>query len=318
MNRTWRTFPAALLAAAALFAGGCMKTDDVVKVQKDGSGSYVEDVAVDSAAAARLEERWEKFHAAIPGLPGGAPGGEAPPPAMEGDKPAEPAKPVDPLKRLEERLKAIEGLEVTKFERGEKDGKGTLHLEANFKTLEAYAKATFISTAGELKKNEDGSWTLSFGSAFGRRNAGRPGAGEPGMGDPGMGEGGPRGGPGGGIAGMLAFLGPDGEKDLEGLAVTRKVTLPGEIVSTNGTKADGDATTVTWTLDLKTLKESKDQAQTVTFKGEGLDLKPFQLRRRMLGGDDAGHGGHPGGPPGGPGGGPGGPPPGGEVPPPPK
>ena len=100
-------FGAALLAgAAALLSGGCAKAEDSVKVQKDGSGSYVEDVALDAAAAARFHERMYKIRAAFrPGFPGAPPGGEPPATGMDSDKPAEPAKPEDPLVRTKERLK---------------------------------------------------------------------------------------------------------------------------------------------------------------------------------------------------------------------
>lgn len=73
------------------------------------------------------------------------------------------------------------------------------------------------------------------------------------------------------------------------------------------TRAREDGTTVSWKLAWDDLKDGKAEAQSVPFKGEGLDLKPFTVRRsarRTWMGGGPGAPGAPGGPraPGGPGG----------------
>ena len=85
------------------------------------------------------------------------------------------------------------------------------------------------------------------------------------------------GGPAGarGMGAMMPLL----AKHVTGLVWRRKPgRLPGPIVETNGTKGE-DGTTVSWKLAWDDLKDGKAEAQSVTFKGEGLDLKPFTVRR---------------------------------------
>ena len=52
--------------------------------------------------------------------------------------------------------------------------------------------------------------------------------------------------------------------------------MPGTVVETNGTKSE-DGKSVTWSAGWKDVKEGK-VVRTVTFKGEGLTLKPFHVR----------------------------------------
>ena len=78
-----------------------------------------------------------------------------------------------------------------------------------------------------------------------------------------------------------------GEPFLKSLEYDRKLTLPGTIVETNGTKGE-DGSTVSWKLTFDDIKNGKVEPQTVTFKGEGLELKPFTVkrsaRRSLMGG----------------------------------
>ena len=53
--------------------------------------------------------------------------------------------------------------------------------------------------------------------------------------------------------------------------------VPGTIVATNGTKSEA-GNTVTWKLGFEEITDPKNLKQTVTFKGEGLTLKPFRIR----------------------------------------
>ncbi len=324
---------AALLGAAALSFAGCVQTDDDVTVKADGSGSFTESMVVDLGASAELAEAMKAMGPARGGG-GGRNGGDQPPeppmppppgtpPPEEGASPTDaPKPPSDMLERLRKRWKDVTGLEVTKSTTETKDGKAHIRFEATFTTLEAYASATGIEMGSSLVKHDDGSYTLKFEMRGpGRGGRGGAGRGTPGMGDappggmedgsPGM-EGGevPPGAPGGpggtgGMGGMGGMMQPLLEKYLTGLQYVRKLKLPGTIVETNGTKSE-DGTTVTWKLTYDDLKGGALEPQSVTFKGEGLDLKPFTVkrsaRRSLLG--PAGPGGRGGrGAPGAPGGG---------------
>ena len=262
-----------------------------------------------------------------PGFGGGAGmnGGDKPPeptappeggvkPPESGAKPPDMPKPSDdPIERLKARQKDIPGLDVTKMTTDTKDGKANILVEATFKTIEAYARGSSIEMGASLLKNDDGSYTLKFEGKFGMGKGGRPdGAprGAPGMeGAPGGTDGGamdgappgmdgtdapPGGGPGGGMGGMGgmgAMMMPMLEKYLAGLEYSRTLKLPGTIVETNGTKSE-DGSTVSWKLTFDDIKSGKAEPQTVTFKGEGLDLKPFTVkrsaRRSMMGGPGGG------------------------------
>jgi hypothetical protein len=57
--------------------------------------------------------------------------------------------------------------------------------------------------------------------------------------------------------------------------VVIQLDVPGQVVSTNGTKNEA-GTGVTWTMAFADIETKLKQ--TVTFKGEGLTLKPFRVR----------------------------------------
>lgn len=262
---------AGVTAAAALVLVGCIKLHDDATVTADGSGSYTESLVIDLSAMKGIAD-------AMGGMMGpqdGAPGmGEGKSGGLD----------EDPLEKLKKQWKDIEGLEVTKAESTTKDGKVTVDVAAKFKTLEAYAKATGIEMNAELKKNDDGSYTLTFS---GDEKMGPP-AGEAAMGDAPM-DGAAMEDPGAALGAMILPMLEGFMKDLE---MKRVLKVPGTIVETNGTKGD-DGSTVTWKFDFETLKKTQGMpSQTVTFKGEGLDLKPFKIQRDH----DAG-GGMPGGMP---------------------
>lgn len=311
----WLRASAVLFGALSFGLSGCVQSGDDVVVANDGSGSFTETVVFDVEKTQELGKKMaEMMKMFLPPTP-------PPPPdaGMEGgDKPPPPEKPPeDPYARMKARLGAIPGLEVTKDTVEIKDGKQRIALGANFKTLEAYAQATFIDAGTELVKNEDGSYTLKFeGRSAGRggRRGGRGGMDEGGMGSggggggeggmegepPAMGGGEPPQGPGMGMmGGMLAGL----EPYLADLELVRKVKLPGTIVETNGTK--GEDGSITWKVTYEDLKSGKAGPQTVTFKGEGLDLKPFKVKRSARGTWLGGEGAPPrppgGAPPPGPG-----------------
>lgn len=328
-----RPFLRAALCAAAFALAGCVQTDDDVTVKADGSGSFTETTVLDLAAVAAIQEEMKALpdFGRGPGMDGGEkpPAPPTPPPGDPGAGPAPeaPKPPTDPVERMKARWKDVPGLEVTNATTETKEGKAHVRLEAKFQTLEAYAQATNIEMGASLVKNEDGSYTLKFelrgpgrgGRGGERRDGPGMGEGQPGGMDEGGMEGGtpgmdggdaPRGpgpgGPGGtgGMGGMGGPMAPLFEKHMAGLEFTRKLKLPGPIVETNGTK--GEDGSVSWKLTYEEIKAGKVEPQSVTFQGEGLDLKPFTVKRsarRTFGlGGPGGPGGRGGrGGPGGPG-----------------
>lgn len=248
----------AMLLAASLALAGCIKQSNDVTVADDGSGTYTETIVLDLAAMKGLEDAL--------GGPGG--GKDAP---TTGDAKKGPAND-DPLEKLKKEWKGIEGLEVTKATSEQKDGKTNVVVEAKFKTLEAYARATGMEMNADLTKNEDGSWTLKFTSNTkqGETAPAAPGA------------------PKDDAADFAKQMMPMLEPFMKDLEVTRKLTLPGTIVSTDGVK-DEEGTSVTWKVTWADIQKVGDfPAQTVTFKGDDLELKPFSVKRA--------HAGGPGGP----------------------
>lgn len=242
------------LAAASLALAGCVKQSDDVTVTADGSGTFSESIVLDLAAMKGLEDAL------------GGPGNGKDAPGM-GEGKSGPAND-DPLEKLKKEWKGIEGLEVTKATSEQKDGKTVVAIEAKFKTLEAYARATGMEMNAELKKNDDDTWTLKFTS-----NAQQAGGGAGGKDE---------------AAEMAKAMMPMLEPFMKDLEVTRKLTVPGTVVSTDGVKSE-DGTSVTWKVTWEDLKKGGDMpAQTVTFKGEDLELKPFSIQRA--------HEGGPGGP----------------------
>ncbi|MCC7139915.1 MAG: hypothetical protein IT460_15950 [Planctomycetes bacterium] len=244
-----------LLASASFALPGCIKAHDDATVTSDGSGHYGETITIDLSAMKGIADA---IGAAMGGKPDDA--------GMDGDKPAPEEKKDDPLEDMKKEWKDIEGLEVTKATSKEENGKVLIEVEAKFKTLEAYAKATGIEMNAELKKNDDGSWTLRFFSDESKEGGDKD---APGMGDP--------------AGDMGAAMLPMFEGFMKELEMARKLKVPGEIVETNGTK--GDDGTVSWKVTWEDIKKGHSlPAQTVTFKGDGLALKPFTVRREHKGG----------------------------------
>ena len=123
----------------------------------------------------------------------------------------------------------------------------------------------------ELKKNDDGSWTLEMDALGAMRpllSMGGDASGGGGMGfDPQA------------MMGMVAEMVGD-------FRVKRTFTLPGTIVETNGKQAE-DGKTVSWSFSIEDLKTATGDPKnapgkmSVKFKGDGLTLKPFKYAPSM-------------------------------------
>jgi hypothetical protein len=250
---------AAALALAATFAlTGCIKSDAKTTLNKDGSGVVTARMEMDLSQIKALMDLANSF-----GNPGGAPGAPGAEPGMDGAAMADAPPSMDPtaeFKKLEEDLKKIEGLTVKDFKSEQKDGKYVTAFTAEFKDWSLLGKAKVFNGSAELVKNADGSYTFTMDPTAGQMGGGgggSGGAGEPQM-DP-------------------AMLAPMLEPYLGSMEMASTLTVPGTIVETNGTKSE-DGSTVSWKVGFKDLFGGAKGAgiEKVTFKGEGLELKPFK------------------------------------------
>lgn len=295
MRRSMRNSLLAALAACLVSLPGCMKVHDDVTIEANGSGTMTSDVELDLTAFKEIDKEMKKM---------GAPGADGP--GMDGPKPEEKEPPKeDPLVKLKQEWKDIPGIEITNATAEEKDGKVAMHVEAKFTSFEAYAKASEIESDSELVKNADGSYTLKFTTEnpMGGGDAPPPAKPDaPAMADEpkpaGMDDAKPGDDP---FSKIGEMLGPIIVKALSGLEYHRKITVPGTIVETNGTKGE-DGASVSWKTTFKDMEKPKAEGQFVTFKGEGLDLKPFKVvkKSKFEMGGPPGAGPGPGGPGGGP------------------
>jgi hypothetical protein len=246
-----------------LSLAGCLKQKEESRVEKDGSGTMVVDVEIDMSALEEMGEQMKAVGGAMgaPTTPGGGAPAAGPFGGMGGD--------ANPFESMTKRLKEVEGVKVTKTRM-----KMSLHTEATFASLEAYAKASSVEKSAKLAKNEDGSYTLTFEGAdspLGAMMGGAPKPDAAGMDGAGA--------PGGEMEAMGAMLLPMLEGFLKDFEIVRRLSLPGAVISTNGVKGD-DGRTVTWKSGFEDMQSGKGRVQTVTFAGEGLDLKPFEVTRK--------------------------------------
>jgi hypothetical protein len=243
---------ASLFAVLALaVAPGCVKSKMDIVIEKDGSGKTSDSTVMDLSKVSELEEM-------VKGMMGGADPG-----AMGGEDPMAKAKEEMEGDFNPEKVKAklagkkgVELLTCTDVTDAEKQTR-TAAKSIKFASLEDYFRSG-IEKNVEAKLSESGGvWTLS------RRQI-REGMDE---GEAGMGE---------EAAGMMEMMKGMFEPYMEGLDVSVTLTVPGTITETNGTKNEA-GNSVTWKFNFDSMTAKDAIKSTVSFKGEGLTLKPFHL-----------------------------------------
>lgn len=250
-NSAFRRLAAlAAVAVCAVGGAGCIKNEQKTTIQKDGSGSVSQSVSIDLESFKKLAEMMKAM--------GGPQGGDAKGPDFtDEDLPMN-------LGEIEKKAKSIPGLELKNAKAERKDGKYVMSFDATFAEWSLLGKANLFSGAADLVKNADGSYTFTLDALGGQGD--KPAGGKPGDGADGLGGMDP--------AAMMPML----EPFLGTLEIKEAITLPGEIVETNGTKSE-DGSTVSWKIGFKELMGGKGaNLMKVTFKGEGLDLKPFSYK----------------------------------------
>ncbi len=266
MTSIRRSRPAfALLATfAALALPGCMQNETSTTLLADGSGTASDTVIVDIERTKQLIETAKMFGGMQQG--GGGPGG------LPADLDVEKMLEANYGKAaLEAQLKETPGVEVKSVTSELKEGKRIAKREFAFSGFDALGAAAFQTMTAELKKNDDGSWTLEMDALGAMRpllSMGGDASGGGGMGfDPQA------------MMGMVAEMVGD-------FRVKRTFTLPGTIVETNGKQAE-DGKTVSWSFSIEDLKTATGDPKnapgkmSVKFKGDGLTLKPFKYAPSM-------------------------------------
>jgi hypothetical protein len=255
----------ALLATfAALALPGCMQNETSTTLLADGSGTASDTVIVDIERTKQLIETAKMFGGMQQG--GGGPGG------LPADLDVEKMLEANYGKAaLEAQLKETPGVEVKSVTSELKEGKRIAKREFAFSGFDALGAAAFQTMTAELKKNDDGSWTLEMDALGAMRpllSMGGDASGGGGMGfDPQA------------MMGMVAEMVGD-------FRVKRTFTLPGTIVETNGKQAE-DGKTVSWSFSIEDLKTATGDPKnapgkmSVKFKGDGLTLKPFKYAPSM-------------------------------------
>ncbi len=265
-----RRFIALAVLAAAIPFAGCLKSKDHVTLNKDGSGTIVSTYAVDMTKARELAAAASML--------------------MGQGSPEEIAKMKDiELLNFEHPnwFKAAaaktEGYSITSAtqqiaskEEGKKDAgtTRTTRVEATFTSLAAAAQAdAFAITSVTLSKVEKteklpkGAWKLVVKDAFSGLDPSQTGGMDPTQ--------------------MLPMF--EGQLK-KGLAITLAFTVPGTILSTNGTKAD-DGRTATMEITYDKVLEGKGLGLTIVFEtADDIKLKPFasapdvmRLAQRLMG-----------------------------------
>ena len=241
----------ALVAAGALCTAGCLKYEQKTVIQKDGSGTLHQSISIDLDALARLREFAKAFS---PGGPGGEPATDGKDAAPEFDDSRLPYNLAD----IQESAKKVPGVQI---KNAKVEHRYIMDFDAVFASWSTLGKANLFPGSAELVKNADGTYTFTLDMMAGQ--GGQMGGGAPapdagGMGmDPSM---------------VMALL----EPMVGSLAFNQVLTLPAAIVETNGTKSE-DGLTVSWKVSFKDLTAGKGaNLMKVTFKGDGLDLKPFK------------------------------------------
>jgi hypothetical protein len=257
---------------AALVGVGCMQSDTKTTILADGSGTCSDTIVIDIAKTKEIIEALKMFgQMSGGGGGGGGPGGigglGSIPQNLDVEKLLESQYSEAALKA---QLAATPGV-VTKAVSSEvKDGKRTSKREFAFADFPALSHLVFQTGTAELKKNDDGSWTLEMDAIGLLRGM---------LGAAGDAPGGAAGGAAGGFS-SADLLGMVGQM-LGDFRMKRQFTLPGSIVETDGTKSE-DGKSVSWTFATEDLSKAGTDASkvpgkmSVRFKGEGLLLKPFK------------------------------------------
>ncbi|MEZ4386268.1 MAG: hypothetical protein R3D98_01570 [Candidatus Krumholzibacteriia bacterium] len=244
----------AILTASLLVIGllaGCVQFHSETTIDKNGGGTAVITMSMSKAVSDAVKQMQSMD-------PQGSPGGEMP--SFEDIDRAE----------LEKRVKEF-GVKVTKFEKGEVDGRETMSIAYEFKDMKGLSAAMgAVMSGGDSDQNGLGifdagdgnlvlrsaSYDLPDWSADEEADAETesPSANPEDMGKQ--------------MELMGTLMGALSELD-----VTMKITVPGDIVSTSAPQHEGR--TSIWTINSSNMMTAgQDMEPEIVFSGKGLNIKP--------------------------------------------
>lgn len=266
LHAPWRAF--ALCAIVALSLPGCLKSTNSAVINKDGSGKATISLRVDQSKMDELNMMLEGL--GMSGRTGNMAG------LMK-------AMDVDTTAKAADSLEGIKVVSKKSFADAEKKIKGG-ELGIEFTSLQHFARSGLaLNMSMELTKNDEGNYELTLSTM--PKELENVDVNDP-MFQSNMEQ----------AKGMMPMFEPY-VGDLEMSVVLR---LPTEILATNGTKGvTSDGEVVSWKITFADLTNFKLHLRKVTFKGEGLDWKPFKINasegaaamsaaRAKLAGEDAG------------------------------
>mgnify|MGYP001826743862 CR=1 FL=1 len=232
-----------VLATLALLLSGCLRSEEEFVLKADGSGTLRQAYSVDLKARLELAQMAAVLY-----------GGSLDPKDLPFANPVAP----EWLEALAERTP---GYRIQKAKQTETKAKRTTVVEAAFDDLEAAADAgAFFTSAVTLEAQGEDAWKLTLRDAW-KDASGRT----------------PRDLGGQNVKALLKTF----EAQLGGLVFERTITVPTQVIATNG-DLDDLGTKVTWKVDYVRLLEGNDLVLTITFRNtDDLDLKPFRHEPRM-------------------------------------
>lgn len=229
----------ATLVLTLVLVPACIKQKVATKVKTDGSGTVAMAVTFNLEKIEQLKE-----------MMGGMMGGS------EGEGQDDPLKQADP-EQIKKLLKGNEHVRVVSADTTKDDEKKTLTHTINieFDSLQALYESGLIEGMDtKLEKLESGDYRWTTEMSMGGEGMGTPEEMEQ------------------QAQMMMAMFEPFlGDMEMSG-----SVTLPTAVVETNGTK--GEAGDVSWVMTFKDLLKADKRKQTVTFKGDGIAWKPFEVK----------------------------------------
>jgi len=242
--RNWRWL---WLVALVLSVSGCIKVDQTLTLEKDGSGTLDIRYGMSEQAIAQLEAM-EQMGQAMGETPGADDGMDAETPFDFDFDEAEVRESFE--------SQDIEGVELLAAESETVDGWRYMDLEIAFDNLSALAKTEFFEDSEiSLEKDTEGNYVLRQRSGDGGPT-GSDGAGDDPMQDQMMQQ----------MAAMFA-----------GMRIANRVIVPTEIIETNAT--DVDRRTASWVFDIDedpTVMTKLDHVDMrVVFASDGASLEPF-------------------------------------------
>ncbi len=256
----------ALLGTTLTLTTGCLESMEHITLQPDGSGTVTLTVNVDNAKAQQLKEMMEAFKSmqGQGGMGGGMGGMGGAMPDMDGINSL--MSDLHPSSIIA-KVKGKKGLKVIEHSSKTDKEKGKTHhrVVIGFDKLQSFYGAGIVENIKmALKKNEDGSYTLT-------RSVAMPGMNEEQLATK---EGKEMLEAGKGITGFAGDA-------LKGFQLSFAFEAPGKISKTNGTRAES-GNGAGWAIDLKSMFEPANWKQEATFSGTGLKLEPFTLTAEQI------------------------------------